>query len=353
VSIVVVGAGAIGLLVAGRLAQSGVNTTLVARQSTASAIAEHGLRIVQTGQRKIAPALNVVLDPSQIDRSQGEPSLAVLCVKGYDTQNALDTLNAINAQYILTLQNGIGNEEILVERFGKQRVISGIITTSVEVDGPGRITVTKEGGIGLAALDAKQPLEQIAKYFEQADFPTKTYEDYRSLKWSKALLNMVGNATSAILDMSVADIYQNPQLFALEKRANLEALSVMQHEQIKPLNLPRYPAALLAFLMRRVPTGIAKLILHKQVAGGRGGKMPSLHIDVSKGNKRTETDFLYGAVAQAAEQLGLAAPVNRTLTDILKGIINGEIPWDEYRNKPQNLLDAVRAAEQTSTHSKR
>lgn len=345
-SIVVVGAGAIGLLVAGRIAQSGVATTLVARQSTATAIAEHGLRIIQPGQRKVAPSLNVVLDPSQIDRSQGQPKLAILCVKGYDTHNALDTLAAIDAEYILTLQNGIGNEEILFERFGKQRVISGIITTSVEVDGPGRITVTKEGGIGLAALDASQPIEQIAKYFVQADFPTQTYDDYRSLKWSKALLNMVGNAISAILDMSVADIYKNPQLFSLEKRANLEALYVMQHEQIKPLNLPRYPAALLAFLMRRVPTSIARLILHKQVAGGRGGKMPSLHIDVSKGNKRTETDFLYGAVAQAAQQLGLEAPVNQTLTEILKGIINGEIPWDEYRHKPQRLLDAVQQAKQ-------
>lgn len=338
---VVVGAGAIGLLIAGRLAQSAESTVLLARPATAAAIAQHGMRILQPGDREIAQPLAVITDPTALGQDGSNPDLAVLCVKGYDTVEALPALEALQPQAILTLQNGIGNEEILAERFGAARILSGAITTSVEVEAPGRIVVTKHGGIGLASLDQQTQLDRWTTLFERAGFLTSAYSDYRALKWSKALLNMLGNATAAILDMPVAAIYADQRLVALERRMTLEALQVMDQLGIHPINLPRHPAALLATLMRRVPTMLLGPLLGRKIAGGRGGKPPSLQLDLARGHRRSEGEFLYGAVAHAAEAIGLDAPANRALWETLHAIASGATAWDPYRGRPEHLLATI------------
>jgi 2-dehydropantoate 2-reductase len=354
VTTIVVGAGAIGLLIAGRLAQSAVPTVLLARPATAAAITQYGMRIMQPGDLEIAPPLTVVTDPATLGRHGPGVELAVLCVKGYDTIAALPALDALRPQAILTLQNGIGNEEILAERFGATRIISGAITTSVEVEAPGRIVVTKSGGIGLASFDRRTPIDHMAAIFERAGFMARAYADYRALKWSKALLNMLGNATAAILDMPVAAIYADQRLLALERQMFYEALHVMDRLGIRPVNLPRYPAALLAALMRQAPTMLLGPLLRRKIAGGRGGKPPSLHLDLARGNRRSEGEFLYGAVVRAAERAGVDAPVNRALWETLYAIASGAAPWDAYRGNPQRLLATIgeqRFAERSESSS--
>jgi len=341
VTTVVVGAGAIGLLIAGRLAQSAMPTVLLARPATAAAIAQHGMRIMQPGDLEIAQPLTVVTDPAPLGRHGPGTELAVLCVKGYDTVAALPTLDALRPQAILTLQNGIGNEEILAEHFGATHIISGAITTSVEVEAPGRIVVTKNGGVGLAAIDPHTQVDHLAATFERAGFVARTYADYRALKWSKALLNMLGNATAAILDMPVAAIYADQRLLALERQMFCEALRVMDCLGIRPVNLPRYPAALLAAVMRQAPTMLLGPLLRRKIAGGRGGKPPSLHLDLARGKGRSEGEFLYGAVVRAAERAGVDVPVNRALWETLHAIVSGAAPWDAYRGNPQRLLATI------------
>jgi 2-dehydropantoate 2-reductase len=343
VSIVVVGAGAIGLLVSGRLAQTSSETVLLARPATAAAITEHGLRITQDGEPQVVEGLKVIVDVAAWCARLGQPDLAILCVKGYDTAGALPALEMLQPRAILTLQNGIGNEQILAERFGAARIISGAITSSVEVEAPGHVTVTKPGGIGLAAMDGRLDVGRWVDVFASADFRARKYADYQALKWSKALLNMLGNATAAILGMTVAEVYADARLIALERRAFLEALHVMDKRGIRPVNLPRYPAALLAAVMRRAPAALIGPLLRHKIAHGRGGKAPSLHLDLARGSRRSEGEFLYGAVVCAARESGLSAPVNCALWETLRGITTGAIAWDDFRRKPERLLAAISA----------
>jgi 2-dehydropantoate 2-reductase len=342
-TIVVVGAGAIGLLVAGRLAQSAQRTIVLARPSVAAAIAQQRLRILQDGALQVAQDVVVVTEPSALEQQDGCPELVILCVKGYDTAGALPTLAALGPQHILTLQNGIGNEELLAEQFGAGRVLSGAITTSVEVEAPGRVAVAKQGGIGLAPMAAEgQPaVGRAATVLRAAGFDVRELADYRAMKWSKALLNMLGNATAAILDMSVAEVYADRRLVALERRAFLEALEVMRRLGMAPVNLPRNPAAQLAAAMRRIPAPLLDPLLRRVIAGGRGGKPPSLLLDLARGNRRSEGEFLNGAIAQAAERAGLHAPINRALWETLRAIASGEVAWEEYRRRPERLLATI------------
>lgn len=336
--ILIIGAGAIGLLVAARLAEAGGNRVALLARSNAAELAERGITLSWEHNTIVSRSVEIASDPGALSFN---PQLVVVCVKGYDTPTVLPMLEHFAASFLLTLQNGIGNEEALVARFGPDRVLSGAITTSVEIATSTEIAVTKSGGIGLAPV-AGQPIEHFAAPFERAGFVTQTFGSYLSLKWSKALLNMLGNATAAILDMPVAEVYADDRLVALERRAFREALAVMDKRGIKPISLPRYPAAQLANAMRLLPAPLLFPLLRRTVAGGRGGKLPSLLIELHKGNPRSEGKFLYGAVAEEAARVGVAAPVNTALWATLDGIATNHIPWDDFRHKPERLLAAIR-----------
>lgn len=343
-TIVVVGAGAIGLLVAGRLAESAQRAILLARPRMAQAIEQGGLRILERGGLTIVDNLTTIVHTADLPPDDRNPELAILCVKGYDTASALPTLEALRPQFVLTLQNGLGNEEILAERFGAARVIGGAITIPVEVEAPGRIALTRRGGIGLAPMrpSGQAATDWAAGALRAAGFDVGEFADYRALKWSKALLNILGNASAAILDMPVAEVFSDRRLIALERGAFLEALAVMSHLGIQTIDLPHHPVGALARAMRYMPTMLLYPLLRKLIAGGRGNKPPSLQIELARGNPRSEGAFLNGAIARAAAEAGLEAPINHALWETLREIATGEISWDEYRRKPERLLEAIR-----------
>lgn len=340
-AIVIVGGGAIGLLLLSRLSQAGnpLPVALLTRPNGVAALRANPLQVSGIGACTLRSVI-VASRVSDLPAVFHQPALAILCVKGYDTHSAIPTLCDLNPTAILTLQNGLGNEEVLAQALGADRIIAGAITTSVDATGPTTITVTKAGGIGLAPVGNAGNLTLAESVLSKAGFIVRCYTDYRAMKWSKALLNMLGNATAAILDWPVTRVYSDHRLIALERAAVREALMVMQHIGIKPVNLPRYPAALLAFGIRWVPPLILDPILRQRVAGGRGGKDPSLLRDLRAGRSRSEGEFLYGAVAAAAIGHGLSAPVNTGLWHILGGIARGELSWDEYRGCPERLLAA-------------
>ena len=340
-AIVVVGAGAIGMLVAGQLADSGQPTILLARPAVAAAIEQQRLRVLQDGLLHVAEGMITITDPAALSQLE-PPELAILCVKAYDTAGALPALQALHPQAVLTLQNGIGSEEILADCFGAGRVISGAITSSVEIASPGRIEVVKRGGIGLAALapDGQPATARALAALRRAGYDAREYSDYRALKWSKALLNMLGNATAAILDITVEQVYSDARLVALERRGFLETLAVMDALGITPVSLPRYPVRMLAAAMRHMPAALLNPVLRRKIAGGRGGKPPSLQIGLAQGT-RSEGEYLYGAVARAGAKAGIDTPVNRALWEMLGAITSGAAAWDEYRGKPDRLLAAV------------
>jgi 2-dehydropantoate 2-reductase len=348
VSIVVIGGGAIGLLLAGRLAQSSQHVALLARANLVETLRTQPLQLTQNNHAASIEPPPVATEPAALPADYQQPDLAILCVKGYDTDSVLPILHDLRPWQILTLQNGIGHEETLAAHFDAEHVLSGAITSSVEVEAPGRIRVTKAGGIGLASVGQVHRTRVWSAVLVNAGFQVREFRDYRALKWSKALLNMLANATPAILDMPVEDVYANRHLIGLERRAFLEALAVMRQRGIRPINLPAYPVVPLALAMRTLQPSVLVPLLRRMVAGGRGGKLPSLHADLRRGRQASEGEYLYGAVAQAARESGLAAPVNGALWHVLRGIASGEIAWDSYRRQPERLLEAAIPTKETS-----
>jgi 2-dehydropantoate 2-reductase len=320
------------------MALAGLPVAVLGRASTVRTFSVLPLKLHHQGLVEQVEQLTVVDDVADLPPSLQTPQLAILSVKGYDTLGAIPTLEALRPQQILTLQNGLGNEEVLITAFGPARILSGAITTSVEPQRENEIAITKMGGVGLASTDGKADLAPWLRAFSAAGFPTKAYADYHALKWSKALLNMLGNGTAAILDMPVEALYADKRLLALDVRAAREALAVMDKRRIGIVNLPRYPAATLATALRFLPTPLLYPALQRAVGGGRGGKDPSLLRDMRAGRNRSEGEFLYGAISAAGAKSGVPTPLNDTIWRILGGISSGLILWSAYRGQVEKLV---------------
>ena len=326
--ILIIGAGAIGCFVGGKLASAGHGVTLVGRARTTAAVQARGLEL-HAADGFVQTIRSVGAVASVREAFPTPYHLAILAVKSYDTATALDELASVESTLpptILSLQNGVGNENEIAARFGPQRVVAGTITAPVEVREPGVVQVTKPGfAIGLAEYRGESEeaginshsslLTSLSSQFAAAGLPTNVYEDAHGMKWSKLLMNMIGNATSAILAEPPGATFADPRITNLEIDALREALRVMAAANIRPLNVEKYPLGTLAPLLRFGPRALLRPALHRIVGGARGGKMPSLFLDLEAGKSGSEVGWYNGAVVRQGGEVGIKTPVNRLLTE--------------------------------------
>jgi len=335
--ILVFGAGAIGIYVGGRLAEAGHAVTFIARPAAAEALRAAGLRLKFKDRERVVKDISVAASPAQA-LAAGEYDFIVLALKSFDTAAALAELRAVTPTPppILCLQNGVDNEPEIARVFGAEQVIAGTVTTAVSRLGPGAVSVERERGVGVAlghALSLK-----ITEALMGAGFNVHTYPAAGPMKWSKLLVNLIGNATSAIVDLSTAEVYADRRLFAVERAMLVECLAVMRALKYEVVDLPGVPVRLIALAVERLPQFVVQPLLGRGVSAGRGGKMPSFHIDLHTRQRRTEVGWLNGAVARHGAELGVPTPVNHILTETLEALSEGRLSKEDFRRKPEALL---------------
>lgn len=274
------------------------------------------------------------------DVRQVEADLAIVAVKTYDVEGAIRTLRRAlgerGCSVILCPQNGVGNEEKLAAAFGADAVMACALTMPLDKRQDGCGITTNAGGIALAPAGLLAHNWLVAA-FESTGVPLCVVSDYRALKWSKLALNIVANATCAILDILPERLVRLPDIFALELRALAEARAVMRAMKLRAMDLPRYPLRML-FFVASLPLPIARALLSGRIVGARGTKPPSLLLDMRAGRGETEVQALNGAVVAAGRAHGVETPVNAMLSRVLGEITRERRRWETYRGKPEALL---------------
>ena len=379
-NILIIGAGAIGGLVASRIAEGTVNRggsdtiTLVGRKKLVDAFEQQGgLCVLENGATRtvsaISPAASILeayrqvkLD-SSAETDDFDFDLAIFTVKSYDTESAAAELaSEVKARgaklpVVMSLQNGVGNEESLAAA-GFTQIIAGNITTPVSVLAPGHIRIDKSNStVGLAIWANESPavplayhgsistwpfFNQVGRLFADNQFSVANYRSAQSLKWTKLLMNMLGNASSAILDQAPPEIFAENDVADLEIEAWREALQVMNAAHIEPVNMGKYPFRILTPMIMRSPKSLLRAILRKQVSSGRGGKMPSLHIDLHSGKSRSEVGWLNGAVVNLGQQFDVPTPINQLFYETLTNLLDDRISLEAWQGESKRL---VRSAE--------
>ncbi len=336
--VAVLGAGAVGTLLGGLLASTGVDVVLVDPRVAPDAgdeIVVHepdGRRVVARIARAVAPGALAA-----------PPDLAVLAVKTFDLAAALDDLRAWPATPVLTIQNGVGAEDLVAAARPGVGHVAGSLTAPVEREGVGEVRWRGRGGIGLAPVcgPVGDLVDQLVRAFTIAGLPARRLADARAMKWSKLVANLVGNAISALADRDPGEVYADPGLFDLERRQLLEALAVMRAQGIRVVALPGANVPLLA-LGARLPAGLSRRILARVVGGARAGKSPSLRLHLRGGAPgRSEVAWLNGAVARAGARLGVPTPVNEALAALVDTATVDQELAASLAAEPARIVDLV------------
>jgi 2-dehydropantoate 2-reductase len=275
-----------------------------------------------------------------------DADVAIVATKSYDTDGAIETLRSAIAYpekcVFVSPQNGVGNEERLAAAFGADNVVAAALTTPVDRDRDGNVRPAKEGG-GLAlAPIGSNAYNWLSATFASTGINVKVVEDWRALKWSKLALNVVANASCAILNVLPNRFVHFDKIFTLEIRMVREVRAVMAAHKIEAIDLPRYPVRAL-FGVATLPSPVARTLLAHTIAGARGTKPPSLLLDLRRARPRTEVDVLNGAVAAAGREAGVPVPVNSVYARVLNDIAHTPPLWAKYREHPDRLEAEVEA----------
>ena len=294
----IVGPGAMGCLFAARLSKAGFDVTLLDYiEERAKQINEQGLLVEGvTGEYAVKV-------PTVTGDVPSSPDMVLLCVKSYKTRQAGETIKAwLPARaVVVTLQNGVGNVEILERIFGKERILGGVTSEGATLLGPGKIRHAGQGEtiIGPAG-DPIGPAQNLVSAFEQAGFKAESVDNVSDLIWGKLIVNVGINALTAITRLKNGRLPEVPGTRLVLKEAVKEAVAVAGAKNIQlPYGDP----------LGRV----------MQVCEATAGNVASMLQDVLK-EKETEVDAINGAIVREGEALGIPTPVNRTLTSLVHAI---------------------------------
>jgi 2-dehydropantoate 2-reductase len=351
VKVLVFGAGAIGTYIGGSLALAGHPVIFLEQPNAVEELRQRGLRLDLTLDKRrqtrdasrLDPSSFVIISALEDALRYGPFDVALFALKSFDTPAALEGLKpyADKMPPILCLSNGVSNEPAIARILGPDKVIYGTVTSAVGRRGAGDIVLERLRGVGIGKGHFLS--EKLNDTFNGAYLNSKLFDDASSMKWSKMLTNLLANPTSAILDMTAREVFASRDLYKLEIEMLRECLAVMEAQGFQVVDLPGTPVRALA-LATRLPLWLSKPLLSRAAGAGRGAKMPSFHIDLHSGRGRSEVEYLHGEVVRAGARCNLPTPVNKTLTEILMALTNGQIPLEEFAGKPEKLLAKIRFA---------
>jgi len=350
------GAGAIGTYIGGSLVLAGHQVVFVEQPKVVEELRQRGLRLDLTLDKRrkmkdasrIDPASFVIVSTLEEALRYGPFDVALFALKSFDTRAALEVLKpyADKMPPILCLSNGVSNEPAIAKALESDKrsspvdkVVYGTVTSAIGRRGAGDIVLERLRGVGIAK---GHPLsEKLNKALNSAYLNSQLFEDANSMKWSKMLTNLIANPTSAILDMTAGEVFANKDLYKLEIEMLRECLAVMEAQGFEVVDLPGTPVRALAFATT-LPLWLSKPLLARAAGTGRGGKMPSFHIDLHNGRGKSEVEYLHGEVVRAGEKCNVPTPVNKILTETLVALTNKDIPLEEFAHEPEKLLSKVK-----------
>jgi 2-dehydropantoate 2-reductase len=337
-----IGAGAIGTYLGGHLLNAEKDVSFLDRPEQAKLIRENGISITGRHREFSLQGVRIYDSPAQL-KEQPKFDVAVMAMKSYDTQTAIQQLtkNLVPVRDVISFQNGVENERTIASFIGEENVLSGTVTSAISRKPDGGILIEKARGIGIHSKNALA--RTIAADFAEAGITTWLFADEKSMKWSKMLTNLLGNASCAILNMTPSEVFRDPLLYELEVTQIREAVEVMKAAGIAPVDLPGVPVKLLISILLKLPLQLSQPFLKQTMGRGRGGKMPSLHIDLHSGRSESEVDFLNGAVVRTGKQFGIESPVNQLLTTTLLSLVKQETTSSEYNHQPEKLLSRLQS----------
>ncbi len=295
-NILIVGTGALASLFAARLSQAGLHITMLGTwQDGIDALNREGVRLVDAQGNETQYPVHATSDPSKCTGTK----FAIVLVKAWQTEQVATQLSTCLAKdgLSLTLQNGLGNRETLMQSLGLDRVGLGSTTTGATLLGPGLV---KAGGEGIISLEQNQALGPVEEALKSAGFSIQLVDDAGALIWGKLVVNAAINPLTALLRVKNGELLKRPSAREMMSALALETAKVAKAENIQ--------------LPFDDPVKMAEDVARKTAAN-----TSSMLQDVLRGAP-TEIDAICGAVLKAGEKHGIETPANRVCWQLVKAL---------------------------------
>jgi 2-dehydropantoate 2-reductase len=292
--ILIVGSGALATYFAGRLSSAGVEVMMLGTWTEGLAALRHrGAHLDGLGN------YGVQVSESPAD-CQGL-KYALVLVKSWQTERAGYQLADCLSEdgLVVTLQNGLGNDEILSRFLGPERVARGVTTIGAALLGPGFV---RSSGKGEVTIETHAGLTQLVELLRVAEFEVNVVQDAQPFVWGKLMINAAINPLTALLRVKNGELLDNPQVRVLIKDLTREAALVAEMSGVV---LP-YPFPECAV---------------EDVARDTSDNISSMLQDVLRGAP-TEVDAINGAIVMRGEQKGIPTPVNRAAWLLVRVLVH-------------------------------
>jgi 2-dehydropantoate 2-reductase len=285
--ILIAGTGALATLFAARLSAVGHHISMLGTwESGLRALQENGVRLVDANGLEQAYPVEATDNPADYRGAR----YALVLVKSWQTERVARQLAECLAEdgLALTLQNGMGNRELLAGTLGLPRVALGVTTTGATLLGPG---LARAGGEGIISVEAHPRLGPLEAALTGAGFNVQVVNDADALVWGKLVINAAINPLTALLRIPNGELLQRPAAHKMMIVLAQEAAAVARAQGI---HLPFEDAGRAA----------------EEVARKTASNHSSMFQDLRRGAP-TEIDAICGAITQTGEKLGVSTPVNR------------------------------------------
>ncbi|MGQ9718983.1 MAG: ketopantoate reductase family protein [Nitrososphaerales archaeon] len=294
----IVGAGAIGGLFGGLLAENNEDVILVDNhEERADRVNHDGLKIKSVGGDRIIK-VRATNDPYEV----GSVDLVIMAVKSYDTKQAVKEILPMLSHdtSILTIQNGLGNVEAISEVAGFEHVVGGLTMQASTLIGLGEVFHAGKGATIIGELDSRMSLrlKRIDNMLNRSDIEARISNNIIGAMWDKVIVNVGINALTALTRMKNGGLLQSAEVKEVMKRAVMEAVDVSKAAKIR--------------IGSENP-----LKMTIDVASSTAMNRSSMLQDVDRG-KRTEIDSLNGAIVKLGKEYGIETPINETLCALVK-----------------------------------
>jgi len=301
----VMGTGALGTVFGGLLRHAGCPVSFLGRGAHFAQLRNRGGLIDGIWGK-------FPLEPVASPRPGEIYDIVLLCVKSFDTAQAVSQAAPWLAPdgLVISLQNGLGNVELIAQTCGGRRTIGGRVIFGAQVKAPGQVTITVYADrVLLGAIDPEAPLEKLDKvvdHFNRAGIPTARVPDILTHIWDKVLYNCALNPLGAILAVPYGALGEHAQTRELMRLIIEEIYQVAGAKGIS-LTFPTADLYFRHFLEVLVPPTAAH--------------WPSMWQDLKAG-RRTEIEALNGAICRYAQEVGLKTPYNEAVSRLVRFLEN-------------------------------
>ncbi|KQO19667.1 2-dehydropantoate 2-reductase [Acidovorax sp. Leaf78] len=311
---IVLGAGAIGCYVGGRLAAHGHSVCLVGRPRALEAIALQGLRVTDLdGLDQLVPPTALRIATNLADAVPRAQSVVLLCVKSGATESAARELAAAcpAGTPVISLQNGVDNVAHLTALAPELRVLAGMVPYNVVLRGAHVHRATA----GHLQLQRSDVTEGLAPLFNAAGLATVLPYDIRAVQWGKLLLNL-NNPVNALSNLPLREELLDRDCRFVFAALQSEALVVMARAGISPAKVTAVSPRLLPHVLR-LPNWLFTRLARRMLQIDAQARS-SMWDDLEAG-RVTEIDAICGAVVRLAAQQGGQAPLSARMCELLGG----------------------------------